>query len=64
MKHYITRVDPATGAAYRQLATITREEKGRTNVEFENNIVTAVEESEDRQGGNVRIIVPPVIFGW
>jgi hypothetical protein len=33
-------------------------------VEFENNIVTAIEESEDRQGGNVRIIVPPVVFGW
>lgn len=64
VKNYITRVNPATGAVYRQLASVTREEKGRTSVEFENDIVTAVEESENRQGGNVRIVVPPVVFGW
>lgn len=64
VKHYVTRIDPVTREAYRQLSHVTREEKGRTNVEFENNIVTAIEESEDRQGGNVRIIVPPVVFGW
>ena len=64
VKNYITRVNPANGAVYRQLASVTREEKGRTSVEFENGIVTAVEESENRQGGNVRIVVPPVVFGW
>jgi hypothetical protein len=41
-----------------------RVEKSRTAVEFADDIVTAIEESEDNQGGNVRIIVPPVIFGW
>lgn len=64
VKNYVTRVNPANGAVYRQLASVTREEKGRTTVEFEGDIVTAVEESEDRQGSNVRIIVPPVVFGW
>jgi hypothetical protein len=64
VKNYVTRVNPANGAVYRQLASVTREEKGRTTVEFEGEIVTAVEESEDRQGSNVRIIVPPVVFGW
>lgn len=64
VKHYITRIDPATGVAYRQFSHTTRVEKGRTSVEFENDLVTAIEESEDRQGGDVRIIVPPVIFGW
>jgi hypothetical protein len=33
-------------------------------VEFENDIVSAVVESEDRGGGNVKIIVPPLIFRW
>jgi hypothetical protein len=33
-------------------------------VDFEDNVVTAVEESEDNQGGKVRIVVPPLIFGW
>jgi hypothetical protein len=64
VKHYITRVNPVTGAVFRQLSHVTQEEKGRTSVEFVDNIVTAVEESEDRQGGNVRIVVPPLIFGW
>ena len=44
--------------------TSRRWRKSRTAVEFENNVVTAVEESEDHQGGNVRIVVPPLIFGW
>lgn len=64
VKNYITRIDPTTGAAYRQLASVTQVEKSRTAVEFENDVVTAVEESEDHQGGNVRIIVPPLVFGW
>ena len=64
VKHYITRVDPSTGAVFRQLSHIEQVEKGRTNVEFEDGIVSAIEESEDRQGGNVRIVVPPLVFGW
>lgn len=64
VKHYVTRIDPATGAVYRQLSHITQEEKSKTAVEFENGLVTAITESEDRKGGNVRIIVPPLIFGW
>ena len=64
VKHYITRINPLTGHAYRQLSHVTREEKEKIAVEFENDVVTAIEQSEDHGGGNVRIIVPPVIFGW
>lgn len=64
IKHYTTQVDRRTGVAYRQLSHITREETGKTAVEFENNLVTAVEQSEDNQGSNVRIIIPPLIFSW
>jgi hypothetical protein len=64
IKHYVTRIDPVSGAAYRQYSHTTQIEKSRTAVEFENNVVSAVEESEDNQGGNVRIVVPPLIFGW
>lgn len=65
VKNYATVRDPRTGAIYRQLVSVTQVEKGKTAVEFENGVVTAVEESEDRRrGGDVRIIVPPVIFGW
>ena len=64
VKNYITRIDPATGQAYRQLASITREEKGKSAVEFKNGLVTALEESENNGPGNVRIIVPPLVFHW
>lgn len=64
VKHYITRIDPVTGGIYRQLSHITQEEKSKTAVEFEDGLVSAVTESKSRKGGNVRIIVPPLIFGW
>ena len=64
VNNYVTEIDRVTGQAYRRLVSVTRVEKGKTSVEFENDVVTAVEESEDNQGGNVRIIVPPLIFHW
>ena len=64
VKHYITRTDPVTGQVYQQFSHTTQEEKSRTNIEFVDGLVSAVEESESRRRGEVRIIVPPVIFGW
>ena len=60
----LTSLDPVTGAAYRQFSHVTQTEKSRLTVEFEDNVVTTVEESEDKKEGNVRIVVPPLIFGW
>ena len=57
--------DPLSGQIFRRLISTTQVEKGKTAVEFENGLVSAVEESEDRQkGGNTRIIVPPLVIGW
>ena len=65
VKYYTTVRDPYTGQFYRTLSHVVQEEKGHTKVEFENGVVTAVEESEDHNGGgNVRIVVPPMVFGW
>lgn len=64
IKHYVNRIDPVTGSVFRVLSHVTQVEKSKTAVEFENDVVTAVEESEDRQGGNVRIVVPPLLFRW
>ena len=64
VKNYATEIDRATGQTFRRLVSVTRVEKGKTAVEFENDVVTAVEESEDHQGGNIRIIVPPLVFRW
>lgn len=65
VKHYTYTRDPYSGNVFRQLSHVTREEKGRTNIEFENEIVTAIEKSESNDGeGRVRIVVPPLIFRW
>lgn len=61
VKHYITRIDPSTGTPYRQLTHITQEEKSRINVDFENQITTAIEETKDHSKKNPRIILPPLV---
>jgi len=61
VKHYITRIDPTTGTSYRQLSHITQEEKSRINVDFENQIATAIEESKDHSKKSPRIILQPLI---
>lgn len=63
-KHYITNIHPGSGQAYRQFSHVTREESGKTIIEFKDDTVTAIEESENRGPGNVRIIVPPLVFRW
>lgn len=63
-KHYRTLVDSRTGQAYRQLSHVTTEEKERTTIEFENNVITTVTRKKNNGPGKVRIIPVPVIFGW
>jgi len=64
VKHYITRIDSTSGQAFRQLSHVTREETGKSLIEFEDGLVTALEESENNGPGNLRIIVPPMVVGW
>lgn len=64
VKNYANRIDPATGLVYRELVSVTREEKGKTVVEFKDGLVTALEENKNRGPGDVRIIVPPLVFRW
>lgn len=64
-KNYANYRDPYSGQWVRRLVSVTQVEKGKTAVEFDNGFVSAVEESENRRGGgNVRIVVPPLVFGW
>jgi len=64
ISHYNYVRDPLTGKVFRQLSHVTREERGKIVVEFKDEVVTAIEETESDDGGGVKIIVPPVIFGW
>ncbi|MGB1130175.1 MAG: hypothetical protein ACPG4K_08990, partial [Haloferula sp.] len=64
ISHYNYVRDPLTGKVFRQLSHVTREERGKIVVEFENEVVTAIEETENDNDGGVKIIVPPIIFGW
>lgn len=64
VKNYVTRIDPRTGQTFRQVASITKEEKSKTRVEFENETVTALQSSETNDRGGVHILAPPLVLGW
>jgi len=61
-KHYTNTVDPRTGQVFRRFSHVTVEETEKLTVEFENNVVTAIASLENSSAGNIRMIVPPVIF--
>jgi superfamily II DNA helicase RecQ len=42
----------------------TKEELNKLVVEFESDVVTAIEETENNEGGVVKIVVPPLVLGW
>ena len=63
-KHYNYVRDPHTGRTYRKLSHITTEEKSKITVEFASNIVTAITSKEDNGPGKIRIITPPILFGF
>jgi len=60
--HYTYVREPSTGRVFRQLSHVTKEERGKTVVEFTDDVVTAIEETENRDGGAVKIVIPPVVF--
>lgn len=65
IRHYNYVRDPLTGNTFRQFSHVTQEERGKTVIEFENDVVSAIEQTESDEGsGAVRIVVPPVVFAW
>jgi len=56
--------DPLTGNVFRQLVSVTQIEKSKRVVEFTNGLVSAIEDAESRRRDNIRIIIPPMVFGW
>lgn len=64
VKHYTTRVDPVSKIVYRQLSHIERVERGRTEIEFEDQLVKAIEQSENRRGKVSAKVVPPLFLAW
>ncbi|WP_189570751.1 hypothetical protein [Roseibacillus persicicus] len=64
VKHYEPVVDPYTGAVYRRYTHTTQEEKGKVVVEFEDGVASAIEESEQETGGDVKVVVRPVVWIW
>lgn len=64
VSHYNYVRDPISGQVFKQLSYVSDEEKNKTVIEFENDVVTSLEESERKSGGGVTIVVPPVVFAW
>lgn len=63
-KNYSLARDPVSGNMFRQLVSVTQIEKSKRVVEFTNGLVSAVEDAESRQANNIRIVIPPLVFGW
>jgi hypothetical protein len=62
--NYNTIQDPVTGQVFRQLVSVTQIEKNKKAIEFTNGVVSAIEDTEDKAGGSLRIVIPPVVFCW
>jgi hypothetical protein len=56
--------DPVSGNVIRQLVSVTQIEKSKRVVEFSNGVVSAIEDTANQRKDNVRIIIPPLVFGW
>lgn len=64
VKHYEPVVDAYTGAVFRRYTHTTQEETSKVVVEFEDGIASAIEESEQENGGDVKVVVRPVVWIW
>lgn len=64
VKHYEPVVNQYNGNLYRRFTHTTEEEKFKIVVEFENDVASAIEESENDQGGDVRVVVRPIVLVW
>jgi hypothetical protein len=62
--HFQTVRDPYSGNIFRQKTHTTKEELNKLVVEFENDVVTAIEETENNEGGGVKVVVPPLFVFW
>lgn len=64
VKHYEPIVDTYTGTVFRRFTHSTQEERSKVVVEFEEGVATAIEESEQESGGDVKVVVRPVVWIW
>ncbi len=60
--HFQPLFNPVTGGIFQSFTHTTVEEKFKIVVELEEGVVTAIEESEQENGGDVRVVVRPFIW--
>lgn len=61
-KHYVNSIDRVSGQIFRRYSHTTEEVTEKLTVEFEKDVVTAISRLKDTSSGDVKIVVPPVIF--
>lgn len=64
LEHFQPIVDPFTGAIFRRYTHTTQEEKSKIVVEFDDGVASAIEESENENGGDVKIVTRPILWIW
>lgn len=62
--HFSPVVDPFTGSVFRRYTHSTQEEQSKIIVEFEEGVASAIEESEQESGGDVKVVVRPAVWIW
>lgn len=60
--HFQPFIDPFSGGLFQRFTHTTLEEKSKIIVEFENDVASAIEESESESGGAVRVVSRPLFF--
>ena len=63
-KHYQLVQNRFTGQVFRRFSHSTVVETSRLELEFADGVVTSISESEDEGLGNVRIVVPPIVYRY
>ncbi len=63
-KNYNFVRDFRTGIVFKQFSHSTIEVTSKIVIDFENDVVTSIEESEDDGPGQVKIINPPITLHW
>lgn len=63
-KNYATIRNPKTGEIFRQLVSITKVETGKQIIEFEDNVVSSIQNMTEKQHSSNQTITPPIIFVW
>ena len=64
VKHFQSVFNPVTRSYFRQFTHVTQEEVSKIVVEFEEDVITAIEQTEDSGFRSVKTVIPPFVLAF